>query len=51
VRVGYFRNKHEAIPLLRKLRGSYPNGFIVKISNIKPENFSEPKSLYNFKEK
>jgi len=39
VRVGYFRHKHEAIPLMRKLRFKYPNSFIVKVSNIKPENF------------
>ena len=39
VRAGYFRHKHEAVPLMRKLRHQYPNGFIVKVSNIKPENF------------
>jgi len=39
VRIGYYRNKHEAIPLMRRLKGSYPNSFIVKVSNIKPENF------------
>ena len=39
VRVGYFRHKHEAVPLMRRLRYLYPNGFIVKVSNIKPENF------------
>ena len=39
VRVGYFRNRHEAIPFLYKLRPSYPSSHVVKTLNIKPENF------------
>ena len=39
VHVGYFRQRHEAIPLMRRLRGNYSNGFVVKVANIKPENF------------
>ena len=39
VRVGYFRHKHEALPLLRKLRPMFPNGYAVKDSGIKPEYF------------
>ena len=39
VRVGYFRHKHETLPTLRKLRQMFPNGYAVRDSGIKPENF------------
>jgi hypothetical protein len=39
VRVGYYRHKHETIPLLRKIRSMFPNAYTVKESGIRPENF------------
>jgi len=40
VRVGSFRHKHEALPLLNKLKSSFPNSFIVRDPNIKPAEFN-----------
>ena len=39
VRVGYFRHKHESLPLLRKVKTSFPNSYSVRDANIKPELF------------
>ncbi|MCL2073040.1 MAG: SPOR domain-containing protein [Marinilabiliaceae bacterium] len=39
VRIGYFRNKHEAIPFLHKIKPHFPQSHIVKTANIKPEYF------------
>lgn len=39
VRVGYFRHKHEALPLLGKLRPTFPNSYAVRDAGIKPELF------------
>ncbi len=35
VRVGSFRHKHEALPLLHQLKGNFPNCYVVKDSNVK----------------
>ncbi len=34
VRTGVFRHKHEALPLLRKIKSSFPNSYVVKDSGI-----------------
>jgi hypothetical protein len=34
VRVGAFRHKHEALPLLRKLKTSFPSSYIVRDASI-----------------
>lgn len=39
VRVGYFRHKHESLPLLRSVKTSFPNSYSVRDTNIKPELF------------
>ncbi len=39
VRVGYFRHKHESLPLLRRLRPSFPNSYSVRDAGIRPELF------------
>ena len=39
VRVGYFRNKHEAIPFVYRLRATFPGAHVVRSANIKPELF------------
>ncbi len=35
VRVGSFRHKHEALPLLHQLKDSFPNCYVVKDFNVK----------------
>lgn len=39
VRVGSFRHKHEALPLLRKLKGSFPSCYIVRDASIPLREF------------
>ncbi len=41
VRIGSFRHKHEALPLLRRIRNSMPNigGYVVRDSSIKLDEF------------
>lgn len=39
VRVGFYRHKHEALPLLKKLRVDFPGSYAVRDVAIKPENF------------
>ena len=34
VRAGSFRHKHEALPLLKKLKASFPSSYIVRDSSI-----------------
>lgn len=40
VRVGYYRHKHEALPLLKKVRVDFPGSYAVRDIAIKPENFN-----------
>ncbi len=35
VRTGAFRHKHEALPLLRKIKSSFPNCYVVKDNGIR----------------
>lgn len=39
VRVGNYRHKHEALPLLNDLRELFPNCYIVKDGNVKMDKF------------
>lgn len=39
VRVGSFRHKHEALPLLRKLKSSFPSCYIVRDASIPLREF------------
>lgn len=39
VRVGNYRQKHEALPLLNELRELFPNCYIVKDGNVKMNKF------------
>ncbi len=39
VRVGNYRHKHEALPLLTELRKFFPNCYIVKDGNVKMNKF------------
>jgi len=39
VRVGNYRHKHEALPLLNDLRELFPNCYIVKDGNVKMNKF------------
>ncbi len=39
VRVGNYRHKHEALPLLNDLRALFPNCYIVKDGNVKMNKF------------
>lgn len=39
VRVGSFRHKHEALPLLRKLKDSFPSCYIVRDASIPLREF------------
>lgn len=39
VRVGSYRHKHEALPLLRRVRAPFPNSYIVRDPAIRPEEF------------
>lgn len=39
VRVGYFRHKHESLPLLRSLRPIFPNSYAVRDAAIRLELF------------
>ncbi len=40
VRVGNYRHKHEALPLLSELKTLFPNCYIVKDGNVKMESFN-----------
>ncbi len=39
VRVGNYRHRHEALPLLNDLRELFPNCYIVKDGNVKMDKF------------
>lgn len=39
VRVGNYRHKHEALPLLSELKELFPNCYVVKDGNVKMEKF------------
>lgn len=39
VRTGVFRHKHEALPLLRKIKSSFPNCYVVKDTGIRLSEF------------
>ena len=39
VRVGSFRHKHEALPLMKKLDEEFPASYIVRVSDIPLETF------------
>jgi len=39
VRVGAFRHKHEALPLLKKLKSSFPSCYIVRDASISFKEF------------
>lgn len=41
VRVGSFRHKHEALPLMEKLSEEFPASYIVRVSDIPLEAFEE----------
>lgn len=39
VRTGAFRHKHEALPLLRKIKSSFPSCYVVKDTGIRLSEF------------
>lgn len=39
VRTGVFRHKHEALPLLRKIKSSFPSCYVVKDTGIRLSEF------------
>lgn len=41
VRVGNYRHRHEALPLLNSLKEFFPNCYIVKDSEVKMTNFDK----------
>ncbi|TCO04967.1 SPOR domain-containing protein [Natronoflexus pectinivorans] len=40
VRVGSFRHKHEALPLLKNVRGIFPNSYVVREPAIRLDDFN-----------